>query len=57
MTMHEKIAAMQKKRTPMARVWQDSNGLWRNKYEYHGRFARKEDAEMAARWAEEWGCK
>lgn len=57
MTMQEKIAAMQTKRNSPPRVWQDSDGLWHNKFGYHDRFARKEDAEMAARWAEGWGCK
>lgn len=57
MTMQEKIAMMQTKRQPMLRVWQDSDGKWRNKYEHHARFDREADAAMSARWCEEWGCK
>lgn len=55
--MKEAIAQMQAKRQPMPRVWQDNNGRWAHQYEYHARFDRRADAEMAARWCEEWGCK
>lgn len=57
MTMQEQIAAMQAKRAPMPRVWQDSDGKWRHKYDHDSRFERKADAELDARWSEEWGCK
>lgn len=55
MTMQEKIAAMQTKRQPMERVWEDGDGVWRNRYEYHARYADRVGAETAARFAEEWG--
>lgn len=59
MTIKEKIALMQasKRANPMPRVWQEDDGQWRHQYEYHARFERRADAEMAARWCEEWGCK
>lgn len=57
MTIQEKIAVMQIKRKPMPRVWQDDHGMWRNKYEFHARYSDRVGAEMAARFAEEWGCK
>lgn len=57
MTMQEKIAAMQAKRQPMGRIWQDSDGMWRNRYEHHARYADRTGAETAARFAEEWGCR
>jgi hypothetical protein len=55
--MAAKISQMQTKRQPMPRVWQENDGTWGHKYEYHARFSRRCDAEMAARWCEEWGCK
>lgn len=57
MTIQEKIAMMQTKRQPMPRVFQRADGTWGNRYEFHARYEREADAAMAARWAEEWGCK
>lgn len=49
-----KVAQMQANRTPIARVFQNSDGTWGNRYNFNARFPDRTSAETDARFCEEW---
>ena len=52
--MKAKIAQMQAKRQPIARVFQNNDGTWGNRYNFNARFPDRDSAEADARFCEEW---
>ena len=54
MTMQEKIAAMQTKRTPKPEVYQADDGTWGHCMAFGAGFADKTTAQMDLRFCKDW---